>query len=77
LLKTWSTSSAVNGEEKQLFSSLYSSYYGHKKTRSANAKAGFKNCHALAVFLERPQAENQIGAELVLYQKSLSNNIYK
>jgi len=39
----------------------------HKKTRSAGAKAGFENYHALAAFLKRPQAENQIGAELKLY----------
>jgi len=39
-------------------------------------QSGFRCSHALAAFLERPQAEYQIGAERILYQKSLSSNIH-
>jgi len=41
-----------------------------KRNPLSQCQSGFQNAHALAVFFKRPQAENQIGAEGLLYAKS-------
>jgi len=39
-------------------------------------QSGFEICHALAEFIERPQAENQIGAEVLFYHNLPVSRMY-